>query len=103
MMNSEQRIQELEQRVRALSDIAICIPMAALALDLITEERYRETMLTPTQAMPLLEEIASKAELYQALSEALLVDVGGAARLVRMRRARIGARLAAVRRLPQPS
>lgn len=61
------RVAELEARVRQLSDIVACIPMAAIGLDLVSTEEYAAALESPVAAMGILEKISGLAEKWLAL------------------------------------
>lgn len=99
----QRRIAELEQKVRQLSDIVVCIPMAAAGLGLIPLQQYRDAVTSPSEAMRVLEEISGLAELQVAYTDVFPFDHGFAERLRRLRRSRIAQENAALLHLAQQS
>lgn len=96
--SSEIRIAELEAKVRQQSDIIACIPMAASALHIIPLDQYSAAMSSPLEAMRVLEKIAEKAEICQAITEAVGPPDAKVLDMVRRRRLRIQIELESVLR-----
>lgn len=97
-VSAEQRIAELEAKVRQQADIIACIPMAAVALNIIPLDLYASAMHSPVEAMKVLEEIAGRAEICQAMTEELGPPCEEVAKMVDRRRRRIQVELESVLR-----
>lgn len=67
MIDKDQRIAELEERVRQLTEIVSCIPMAAAGLSIIPLNQYSRAVRSPLEAMRMLEQISERAERWVAL------------------------------------